>query len=321
MICLIGGTGRSGTTILSKIFANHPKICNVPEWRFLIDPDGIIDFYTSGDAWSPYHYDLRVKRLFALLKNVSHQQYNSKFLFILEKLGLISHIPFSLLPSYPFSEASKFCPNFDSFCNELKNELVRFKFKGSWEGMPQFTRREMFFTLNKSKENLGGSLSNFLRKIIDDVKAHQNAEYYLEKNTWNILWFDKILELLPDAKMVHIFRDPRDVVSSFSKQKWMPTDIIQSSIIYNELIQNWENVKKKVPSESFMEISLESLVEKPEIILRNICKFWHLPWSDSLLDIKLTKANKGRWETEITQKDIKDVEIILGKYLRDWGYE
>ena len=61
---LIGGSGRSGTTILSRIFAQHPDICIAPEFRFLIDPDGIIDFYsTVFQSWSPYHFDFKVKRL------------------------------------------------------------------------------------------------------------------------------------------------------------------------------------------------------------------------------------------------------------------
>ena len=44
-ILLIGGSGRSGTTILSKIMSMHPDISTVPELRYLIDPDGIIQGY------------------------------------------------------------------------------------------------------------------------------------------------------------------------------------------------------------------------------------------------------------------------------------
>ena len=56
---LVGGTGRCGTSILKEILATHPNAASLPfEYRFIIDPDGIIDFYASYTAtWSPYIAD------------------------------------------------------------------------------------------------------------------------------------------------------------------------------------------------------------------------------------------------------------------------
>ena len=50
----IGGTGRSGTTILSKVLSQHENILQLVETRFIIDPDGIIELIPAlTDNWSP----------------------------------------------------------------------------------------------------------------------------------------------------------------------------------------------------------------------------------------------------------------------------
>jgi hypothetical protein len=59
----VGGTGRSGTSIVKELIAAHPGAASLPfEYRFIIDPDGLVDFYTSYTAaWSPYLADRTLK--------------------------------------------------------------------------------------------------------------------------------------------------------------------------------------------------------------------------------------------------------------------
>ena len=44
-----------------------------------------------------------------------------------------------------------------------------------------------------------------------------------------ILYLDKILEFLPNAKLIHVYRNPKDVIYSFTNQRWLPTNIENSS--------------------------------------------------------------------------------------------
>ena len=76
-IYLIGGTGRSGTTILTKLLGDLDQLTNVPEWRFLTDPNGVIDFYnyTALNYCSPFHYDSKVKEFSNFLNDLIN--YNS----------------------------------------------------------------------------------------------------------------------------------------------------------------------------------------------------------------------------------------------------
>ena len=72
-VVFIGGTGRCGTSITSAILGKHSLVTTLPfEYRFIIDPDGIVDFFRSYAAtWSPFMADRRLKRLERFLLTLS----------------------------------------------------------------------------------------------------------------------------------------------------------------------------------------------------------------------------------------------------------
>ncbi|MCW8929232.1 MAG: sulfotransferase [Gammaproteobacteria bacterium] len=321
-ICLIGGSGRSGTTILSKIFALHPDMADVPEWRFLIDPDGIIDFYNSSENWSPYHYNLHLHRLEKQLNKASHTNFFERLLHYFDQLLFKKlNIPIKLSTSYSGVSATSFSPNYNQYSAELINSLSDFEYMADWEGQNFTEHRKQFYKNFSGKEEIAIFLRKFLTNIMVDVTNQQDKEHYLEKNTWNILWFDKILEILPDAKLVHIYRDPRDISVSFSKQLWMPNDVVQCAKICKDIFNQWEEIKKRVPDESYYELSLESLVESSEQKTKDICQFWNIDWDRKLLDIDLSRSNSGRWKSELNQQQKEKVNSILNNTIVRLGYE
>ena len=140
------------------------------------------------------------------------------------------------------------------------------------------------------------------------------------KNTWNILWFDKILEILPEAKLVHIYRDPRDVITSFSHQSWMPSDKFKSAMIYRDLFEQWELIKARISEDSYMELSLESLVENPRKVTESICQFWQIPWNESLIEFDLSHSNSGRWRQEMSSSEQEKINNLIQEPLQKLGY-
>ena len=143
----------------------------------------------------------------------------------------------------------------------------------------------------------------------------------MEDNTWNILYLKEIAELLPGARLIHIYRDPRDVVASFTQQTWTPSDAVESARFYRNLMDRWQHVKQQVPEDFFMEISLEELVQHKENMLQEICAFWSLEWDDKLMELELNKAHRGRWEKDIPANQLEEVLEILTPYLEMLGYE
>lgn len=321
-LCLIGGTGRCGTTILKRIFQAHPDVAKIPEWRFAVDPDGILDFYSTMQSnWSPHLLDVRLKRLHQLLLDTGKPNLLNKYVrLILRRLHIEQKLPFKAVPRYSDISITPYSPNFRLFVDELIKNLSAFKFKGTWIGSPQFEKNLIYHHERFELNQLQNSLSDFLNQIIKDVLDHQNARYLVEDNTWNILWYDQILELLPETKLVYIYRDPRDVVASFVKMVWAPSDPEQAALFYRDIINHWSKIKSKVPKYSFQEISLESLVKAPQNELEKLCKFYGIPWHDALLSIDLSKSNSGRYLKEFNHAQISAIESILSDQLQQLGY-
>lgn len=320
-IGLIGGTGRCGTSLLSDIFANHPDVATVPEWRFMIDPDGILDYINNVSVWSPYHVDIRIKRLEELLCALGSGNLFLKVANRFTRKYLEGITANKLSKKYLGIDATKYSPNFLKLSDELISKLYNKQFNGYWIGMPFWAKKQIYYSPQLAKDAIINCFSDFYLAVIDDVLVQQQSTHYVEKNTWNILWFDQVLSILPNARMVHIYRDPRDVVASFTQQSWMPSDPILATEVYLDLFRKWQQVKKRVSNDSYLEVSLEQLSAEPDEALHSICDFWGIPWHASLLSKDLSKSNTGRWKTQFSDNISTRICKLLEEPIASFGYE
>lgn len=107
---------------------------------------------------------------------------------------------------------------------------------------------------------------------------------------------DKIAELLPKARFIHIIRDGRDVAVSL-RTKWFRTG---NSI--RELAQNWIDFvqagRKNNFKERYLEVFFEDLIINTEETLRKICSFIELDYQEKMLEYyKLSGSRIAEHET------------------------
>jgi hypothetical protein len=185
---------------------------------------------------------------------------------------------------------------------------------------------------------------DLLRIVMDAVARKQGVGRWADCTPPHLQFLPLIKKTIPDALVVHIIRDGRDVTASLRKIGWirpLPWDRSRS-ILPPALFWRWQVSKGRRYGRQmggdYMEIHYEDVVRNPREALSRIGKFIehdldydriqqaalgtvHNPNSSFRGDGKETEGNTiGRWKRMFTAAEVRDVESCIGNLLVDTGY-
>jgi len=322
-ILLIGGVGRSGTNLLRSILNNHSEVYSHSfETRFTIDPDGVIPTYVLlKEGWSPFVSERAIERLDVLLNKLSHQSILDilaiAFGNLFSKFGLNGNIK-----AYKEWQLEKMLPNFRYHNTKLIKNIKLLEYKGTWAGrtgsMSGKAINKVGFSNNKNKLNI--IFNEYFHNLYKDLLSSKKKSLYVEDNTFNILYANYYEKLLPGSLMVHMIRDPRDVIASYINQRWCPKNLKVAIKYYIELMERWLEVKKELNTDFYIEIKLENLCENTSEVLHNLTDKLDIELEKDLLNNDLSKSNTGRWIKEFDESEQKILNDRLFKYIEYFDY-
>ena len=318
---LIGGTGRSGSNKLKEVLSQHLKCCSLFfEPRYLLDPDGIIDFYESIDNWSPYNIDFKLRRLFKLLDRLGEKSRTDQLFQLVYKLFGFQKQRFTP-PRYHHWELNAHLPGFKERVAKLKVDLGVFEFDSYWVGSESFEKaNKSLFSPFTSKEEIREILVQFIDANISSVLEKSGKEVYLDDSTFNILHANSLRELMPHSNLIHIYRQPQDVIASLGKQKWAPSELSETIKWYKSTLQRWEHVKAKLPKDYYLEIKFEDFINDFEATMNIISSFSGVDFNDINNTVDLSKHNIGRWENDFTNVEKKLLDRELRAEIKSLNY-
>ncbi|MFT4536176.1 MAG: hypothetical protein ACI9P5_003552, partial [Saprospiraceae bacterium] len=271
----ITGTGRSGTNITKAIFAQNSQCATLPfEYRFTVDPGGVIDFLNQySSSWSPFMADKRLREFEKYLLSLG--QRNESEFAASQWLKEVDPRAENITPyAYSGWELEKWFPGYKKHVTALMNQLVDYKYAACWPGSDSLSESNMmYFGSPKTTEELVPLLSSFLDSCFQSFLDKKKGRVFVEDNTWSLLHADDLLKLVPKGKIIHVIRDPRDVVSSLMKQRWTPSDLDQVVNWYKAVMSTWKNQRSKLMDGQFMEIKLEDIISNTEEVIQNVCTF------------------------------------------------
>ncbi len=318
----ITGTGRSGTNVTKAIFAQNSQCATLPfEYRFTVDPGGVIDFLNQySSSWSPFMADKRLRDFENFLLSLG--QKNDYDFAASQWLKKVDPRADKITPyAYSGWEIGEWFPGYKNHVKALMNQLVDYKYTASWPGSDSLSEsNQMYFAPPMTKNELIPLLSEFLDNCFQSFLDKSKKEVFVEDNTWSLLYAHDLLKLVPKGKILHIIRDPRDVISSLLKQRWAPSDLDQILNWYLSLMDTWKNEKVKLKKDQFREIKLENIISNTKEVIQNTCSFIGLEFETEMIQLDLSKANSGRYKTELSSEEIYKVEDTLSEILLEYNY-
>ena len=128
-----------------------------------------------------------------------------------------------------------------------------------------------------SKIRQGDSYSNCFRAILQVDAIERGKTAWGDKTPGHWMYVQAIRKDFPDAVIVHLVRDPREVVASMLK-----VPLGSPSFLVNSIYIRWALGCLRKEG-GVHHLRLEDLLEQPEQVLRFILDQIELPWDDRLL--------------------------------------
>jgi hypothetical protein len=186
---------------------------------------------------------------------------------------------------------------------------------------------------------------DFLRIVMEAVARKQGVERWAECTPLHLLYLPLIKQVVPDALIVHIIRDGRDVTASLHRIGWirpLPWDraraYLAPAIFWRWIVSKGRRYGQQMGND-YMEVHYEDVVQHPRETVARIGAFIEQdldydriqqnplgslqnPNSSFRGDGRDKEANTiGRWKSMFTAEQIRDIEAVDGDLLKATGYQ
>jgi omega-hydroxy-beta-dihydromenaquinone-9 sulfotransferase len=307
----VGGSGRSGTTLLLEALGKHPEIHSfLMEMRFIIDPDGLVNLV---DALSRNYCPFQAREA----------------LYRFHKLMKIHLCRPRQRPYMNFHFPGIFGKEFYSNrFGEFFNALIDYEFEGKSyfevnEENPEMKRKIFGARYFPDRAELIKITASFIDDLFSKAAADAGKPIWCEKTPFNVLHMGFLWELFPKAAIFHIFRDPRAIVFSLIQPSewWAPDDVHNASLFLKSFFDRWFYLKENLDmkDKQFVEIKYEDLVKSPRAILEKVK--YVLKLNKDFLDFPpMNIARLDAWKKELSSDQKRVIENVLGPVIEKLGY-
>ena len=214
------------------------------------------------------------------------------------------------------------------------------KFEG-WK----IDRDELF---NQLSEYTGNLTFQTIIKITylryQSVFEKGEIEIFGDKNPRYSKYPEKLKEIFPDARFIHIVRDYRDHILSMQRVNLLNSNLPLISYVWRKSQKKIFQLAERYP-DSILSVKYEDFVKNPEANLHAMCEFLGVKYDPDVLKYPekeeafkkefktktsdvfhgnlfkpITADNVDKWKSKMAWKDILRADFYVGKYAELSGY-
>ncbi len=157
-----------------------------------------------------------------------------------------------------------------------------------------------------------------------------------DKTPYYVLHMPSLLEWFPDAQIVHIIRDGRDVALSLfgRRHDFRVYNVYHAAKYWQHYVEVGCEAGTRLGSKSYMELRFEDILSDPTGMFKRICDFLGEEYDDKMFDLRpvddpgktplvhqaIKEENKEKWRHEMTAHHIRIFEAAAGDTLERLGY-
>lgn len=186
--------------------------------------------------------------------------------------------------------------------------------------------------------------------VFDRLTALAGKERWLEKTPKHLFHIDDIMDVIPDARIVEMVRDPRDILISRAKRRsedWIGrfdvevqaikrlhggVDPLWDTLGWKSAVRAGDNGRYKYPRQ-VMRVRYEDLVSDPQTWVSAVCDFLDLTFRPEMIDVSWYNATArknapkgigtgavGKWQRELDPAAIAVCQWLSRREINCLGY-
>jgi hypothetical protein len=178
--------------------------------------------------------------------------------------------------------------------------------------------------------------------FLNEVRKNQGRPRVGDKEPRAIESLRLLGRHFPRSRVIHVIRDPRDVLVSKKKAQWSRTGHPLRHMVVGSLqFRMGVTDGPRAFGQRYMELRYEDLLDSPIEVLANVCKFLEVPFRPEMLQFDaaarslvsaremqwkketlgpLLRHNRGKWATELDAKEAMLTEMICRECMEHCRY-